>query len=212
MSMARTWPTGVFVAGIVVAVGFTARGPLAAQGGSRASRGRVACVDVVKVFNEYQREKDLEEEMKQERDKLELEAARRKQRIDAAKAVLDAMSLDDPTYAKKMRELLELNISTRNWMDITQAAMAREVGVWTTTVYKEILAVVETIAKEREYDLVFYRDEFQVVSMDPAEVREQIRARKLIYASAAADISQAVLDKLNADYRAKPRKKMISIP
>ena len=171
MSMARTWPTGVFVAGIAVAAAFTASGPLAAQGGSSASRGRVACVDVVKVFNEYQREKDLEEEMKQERDKLELEAARRKQRIDAAKAVLDAMSLDDPTYAKKMRELLELNISTRNWMDITQAAMARE-----------------------------------------AEVRDQIRARKLIYASAAADISQAVLDKLNADYRAKPRKKMISIP
>lgn len=212
MSMARTWPTGVFVAGIVVAVGFTASGPLAAQGGSSASSGRVACVDVVKVFNEYQREKDLEEEMKQEREKLELEAARRKQKIDAAKAVLDAMSTDDPIRTKKMRELLELNISTRNWMDITQAAMAREVGVWTTTVYKEILAVVETIAEEKGYDLVFYRDEFQVISMDPAEVREQIRARKLIYASAAADISQLVLDKLNADYRAKPRKKMISIP
>lgn len=212
MSMKKTWPMGVLVAGIVTAVLFAAGGPIAAQGGNRTSAGRVACVDVVKVFNEYQREKDLEEEMKQERDKLELEAAGRKQKIDAAKAVLDAMSTDDPTRAKKMRELLELNISTRNWMDITQAAMAREVGVWTTTVYKEILAVVETIAEEKGYDLVFYRDEFQVVSMDPAEVREQIRARKLIYASNAADISQAVLDKLNADYRAKPRKKMISIP
>ena len=212
MSMTRTWPMGVLVAGIVAAGVFASNNPLAAQGGSSASSGRVACVDVVRVFNEYQREKDLEEEMKQVRDKLELEAAQRKQKIDAAKAVLDAMSTDDPIRTKKMRELLELNISTRNWMDITQAAMAREVGIWTTKVYKEILAVVETIAQEKGYDLVFYRDEFQVVSMDPAEVREQIRSRKLIYASNAADISQAVLDKLNADYRAKPRKKMINIP
>jgi hypothetical protein len=45
--------------------------------------------------------------------------------------------------------------------------------------------------------------------MDPDVIREQIRSLHLLYANPAIDLTQVVLDKLNAEYRAKPRQKML---
>jgi hypothetical protein len=47
--------------------------------------------------------------------------------------------------------------------------------------------------------------------MDPAAIQAQIRDRKVVYAHNSVDISQVVLDRLNAEYRAKPPAQMIRL-
>ncbi len=47
---------------------------------------------------------------------------------------------------------------------------------------------------------------------DPEVLKEQIRNNQVLYANDGVDISQVVLDKLNADYRAQPRVKMLYSP
>jgi len=77
---------------------------------------------------------------------------------------------------------------------------------------EDFAGVVEKIAAQDGYDIVLYRDEFEPILTDPEAVREQIRSRKVLYCSPRADITAIVLDKLNADYRAQPRTKMLDIP
>ena len=57
--------------------------------------------------------------------------------------------------------------------------------------------------------MVFYRGQFETISMDPEVIKEQIRSIQLIYANPSAEITQAVLDKLNAEYRAQPKQPML---
>jgi Skp family chaperone for outer membrane proteins len=201
------------IAGVVVgAVFFSTAGALLAQASGVQVSGRSACVNIIMVFNEYQRQKDLAEEMTNETIKFEAEFNTRKQRIEALQATLDAMNRQDPAIQKKLQEQLAEQISFKNWGDFKQAAMGREVGMWTTRVYTEIVDMVAVVAQQEGWDLVLYRDEFEEVSFDPNVIRDQIRGRKLLYASPAVDLTQKVLEKLNAQYRAKPRQKMLQIP
>ena len=209
--MGRAWSTVIVAAVVVGAVAVSASNQSSAQNAGAAGGLNVACVNVGQVFNEYQRQKDLAEEIKQERDRLSLELEQRRMRIDGARSVLDALDPQDPTYQAKMRDLLEMNIRFKNWMDLNDAAVGREIGVWTATIYRELLKATADIARERGYSLVLYRDEFELLSTDPAAVQELIRARKVLYADDRVDITQAVLDKLNAEYRAQPRQKMIQL-
>lgn len=204
--------SGVLAGCLAVVIVLSVYGGLQAHNGGQAAGMRSACVDVVHIFNEYQRQKDLSEEMKDVQDKLQLEGDQRRRQIDAQQATVNAMSSDDPALVGKMRELLKMQIEYKNWFELKQAEMTREIAIWSANIYSEVLKVVEKIAVQDGYDIVLYRDEFEPLMSEPEAIREQIRSRKVLYCSPRADITSIVLDKLNADYRAQPRQKMLDVP
>jgi Skp family chaperone for outer membrane proteins len=210
--MKRTGLAGALAGVAVGLVAVTVTQSIHAQTGGAALTGRIACVDVVQVFNEFQRQKDLTEEMKELQDKLTDENKQRRQKIDALQAELDKLDPDDATYVTRMREMLAMQIDYKNWVDLKQADMSREIGVWSVRIYKEIVKAVAELAKRDGYDLVLYRGQFEPTSMEPDQVKEQIRSNHLLYANPSIDITQVVTDKLNKDYRAQPRVKMMLVP
>jgi|GEM_PF-1501928 len=181
------------------------------QGGTPPS-GRIACLNVIQVLNEYQRQKDLIEEVNAKREKLQAENNERRSKIDALDAEISALDPTDPTMATRMRELLAMQIDYKNWGEMAQMAMAREFGLWAVRNYKDIIKAAEEIAKRDGYDLVLYKGEFEMVSMDPEVINEQIRSLHVIYANPATDITQVVLDKINSEYRAQPRRPLLQVP
>lgn len=193
-------------------VALVASRSLEAQGKAAAASGKVAVLDVVQVFNDYQRQKDLTEEMNEVQGKLQEENTQRRQRIDALQAEIDRLDKEDPTFVTRARELLAMQIEYKNWVDLKQADLTREVGVWSNRVYKEICRTAEAVAKQQGYDLVLYKGKFDESIMDPDQVKDQIRSTQVIYAGPQIDLTQAVADKLNADYRAQPRVKMMMMP
>lgn len=200
--------SGLAVFGVLSSVS----GALLAQ--SMAPRGvdRVAVVDVVRVFNEYQRQRDLAEEMRKEEDTLQQENERRRRQLDMLQATLDAMDPNDPAYEKKLRERFERQIDYKNWFDLKQADRVREVGLWTCRIYKEIIDSVGRVSDGQKIGMVMYIDPFECGSFDPEQIRNQIRARRVVWASQQADLTDLVLEDLNTRYRAEPRQKMLSIP
>lgn len=179
-----------------------------AGGGS----GRVACVDVVKALNEYQRQKDLDDEFSQKGQALNNENIRRRGEIDQMQKTVDSLNVDtDPTYNEKAHTLLSMQIAYKNWFDATQADMARETGVWRMRLYKDLLEAVKNVAAKQGYDLVLYKDEFEAKSFEPETIANLIRGRKVLFAANTNDITQAVTDALNETYRAQPRKPMLQV-
>ncbi len=208
--MKRTWWMGLLVGVVVGAVTFTAVTGLYAQGRG-SSDCCVACIDVVRIFNEYDRQKDLTEEMRVKNQEMQDEEQRRRGRIDTQQATLDAIADNDPAKVQRQRELLSMHIDYKNWGELMQAEMAREVGVWTTRVYDEIVAATGEIARYQGLELVLYKEQPNLMGFDPDAIRDQIRSRKLVYSSNSVDITQSVLDKLNDDYRAQPKKQMLQL-
>lgn len=208
--MKRTWWMGLLVGVVIGAVTFTAVTGLYAQSGL-SSACCVGCIDVVRIFNEYDRQKDLTEEMRVMNQEMQDEEQRRRGTIDSLQLTVDAMNDGDPAMVQKQRELFRLHVDYKNWGELMQAEMAREVGVWTARVYDEIVTAAEEIARYQGLELVLYKEQPDLVGYDPDAVRDQIRSRKLVYSSDAVDITQAVLDKLNSDYRAQPKTQMLQL-
>jgi len=208
--MRRTFWIGL-LAGAAGMIALTTVTSLYAENRAGLATGRVACLDVVKVFAEYQRQKDLTEEMRTIEQEVQAEFEQRRDRVDSLQATLDAMSQSDPMYAKRWREMLSMQFENKNWSDLMQADTAREVGLWTRRIYDEILEVAEETAQREGYDVVLYKSAGTLVGYDPEAIREQIRARTVIYTDPAADITQDVLDQLNEKYRAQPKTQMLQI-
>jgi Skp family chaperone for outer membrane proteins len=210
--MKPSWLTGM-ITGLAVAVaGLAFTGTIRAQNSGTTPTGRIACVNVVQVLNDYQRQKDLVAEVGELQDKLNAENKQRRDKIDTLQAELDRMDQDDPTVVQRMREMLALQIDYKNWAELKQADVAREFGLWSVRLYKEMCKATEELARRDGYDLVFYKGEFQPVSYDPEAIKDQIRSLHVLYASPAVDMTQMVLDKLNNDYRATPRVQMMQVP
>lgn len=210
--MRRTWWTGLLMGAAASVAVFALTERIHAQNAAVSPTGRVACVNVVQVFNDYQRQKDLTEEMEELKAKLQAEDKQRKQKLDATEAELSKLNPDDPTYVERTRSLLAMQIDYKNWVDLKQADLTREVGLWSVRIYKEIVRATEAIARKEGYDLALYKGEFETVSMNPDDIKQQIRSLQVLYANPTVDISQQVGDKLNADYRAQPRVKMMYVP
>ena len=208
--MKPRWQTGMPIALTAAAVVFGISGML--RGQTRLTpTGRVAVVDVGKIFNEYQKMKDATEELRRLEERLRLENEQRKQRADALEATVNAMDRDDPAYVKKMQEVLEARIAHKTWFEFQQANSTREIALATDRIYRDILRGVEQVARESGYDVVLYREEY-VPLANPEELQAQMRSRKVVYASDAVDITQVVLDRLNAEYRAQPPMQQIQVP
>lgn len=171
----------------------------------------VAGVDVVKVFNEYERQKDLTTQMEQIQSTLDAENSARRQRIDAKQQRLATLQPTDPTYDASREELLRMQIEYKNWVDLKQAQMAREVARWSSRVYEEIIAAVAQVAQQSGVEMVIYKDEFVPQLDNPDAMREQIRQRKVLYCSGQADLTAMVLNRLNTTYRSQPKATMIDI-
>lgn len=208
--MKRTWWLGL-VSGLVIGA-FTLSAVTRLQAQARtAVVGSVAVIDIVTLFNEFDCQKDLTEEMRGINDQMQNEERRRREEIDRLQAILDAMNVNDPQLTVKQREMLQLQFDYKNWGEMRQADVAREVGVWTRRMYVEMQKAAAEIARQRGIDLILYKEAEELVGYDPEAIREQIRQRKMIYASPNIDLTQAVLDKLNSDYRAKPKQQMLQI-
>lgn len=209
--MNRSRLTGVLAGVGVCAVLFVVTGALRAQSAPPPT-GRVACLDVLAVFSEYQKMKDVQEELKQLNDRLNAEGETRGQAVETLGATIDAMDRNDPTYLKKTAELLEMQIGLRIWAETKKAHTAREIGLATDRIYRDILRVTEEIGREAGYDLVLQRERYQPMSMTPEEIEAQMQNRKVLFASEAVDITDLVLRKLNTDYRAQPPTPQLYVP
>src|SRR5262245_57308639 len=207
--MRKSYWMGIAV-GAAVGIVLTSAGALWAQAKGGGS-GRVIAVDVVKVFSEYQRQKDLSEEMKNKNDELQKENQARREAIETLQTTVDRMNPDDPLYPSKVRDVLQMQIEYKNWFDLNQADMAREVGVWTAKIYNEIVAGAGDMAQKEGVDLVVFKDEFKPESYNVDQIRQQISNRKVLFASGSADYTQQLIEKLNTVYRAQPKTNMLQV-
>jgi Skp family chaperone for outer membrane proteins len=208
--MRQTCWMGLLAGIVIAAVTLTAVSGLYAQGRG-ASDCCVACLDVVRIFTEYERQKDLTEEMRVINQEMQDEEQRRRGQIDSLQATLDAMSDTDPAKVKRQREMLQMRIDYQTWGELMQADMGREIGLWTRRIYAEIMNATEELARREGFDIVLYKDQAELIGFDPDAVRDQIRSRKLLYGSPTVELTQLVLDKLNADYRQQPKTQMLQI-
>lgn len=186
----------------VLAVGGVMMARLHAQPGAAAPSTRVAVCDVVDIFNNYQRAKDLTATLNERRQGIKLENEKRGKEIDAIKMELEGLRKGSKEYEKRFNEMQRRTIDRQAWLQYEEALAVREHHRLTQEMYEQIRKMIATIATSRGFQIVLFRDPEDLTSQNTSELLRLINMRKVLYSDSSVDITEETLRSLNAAYKA----------
>jgi len=173
-----------------------------------ASAQKIATANAAKIFNEIQEKKDLAAKMENERKTIEAQDLEKKTKLKDLQLARDAIKADAPGYEKANQELFQFAIEYQTWARITQANIERNQKLQMVNLFNKITAAVAQVATQKGIDLVVAEirpelpdnlDQFNV-----EQVRQLINNRNVLFSTATVDISNDVINSMDAQYKAAP--------
>jgi len=191
-------------AGVVLAYGLvTTR----AQSGSSAPTA-IGVVDIVKIFNEYDQTKWLNQQFEQRKQAVKAEADARSTDIKSTRDSLEILHPDTPEYQRTSWELIRKQGELDGFLSAAEFQVGQEHKDWTLKTYQEIESTVARAAEQYGLEIVLTYEQLQTDVQDSAALRQQIRLRHLIYRQPRIDLTDRVLSELNAAFAKKSPPKL----
>ncbi len=165
--------------------------------------GKIGVCDIVYVFNNYQRAKDLSEEFNAKREKIAKEDDARVKAIDDIRKLLgpEGLTPGSEEYLAKLNEMEKLTLYRAAWRKLEEQKAAREHRMLTETMYRDLLKVVADVGREGGYDLVLYKENIDIASQTTTELLNKIAQLKCLYANDAVDLTNVVLSRADRQYQ-----------
>jgi len=161
----------------------------------------IGVVDLFSVLNESRMYKDLKEELKKSADDKKSEAGRRENKAKQAQETMEAFKRTAPEFRDKFKSFVDAAVDYNAYVRLSQADQVLMLNRGTWRVYQAIVETVKAVAKDRGVDLVLYMDDFEPNIEDTQKLLAQIRSRKVLHASDQVNLTQAVLERFDADYQ-----------
>jgi len=190
---------------LVLAVGVLV--PLAAAGVARADL-KIGVVDILQVTNDYDRTKDANEDLKADQEALRAASEPKVNNLKEMQVRRDGFKRGSDEWKKADDELLKADIDVRTWLALEQAKIERRHRDILLDMYHQIDTVVTRLAKQKGLDIVFTKAFLSPpqINLDEAQGLEDLKNRimnqRVLYPNTAVDLTQEVLQVLNADYQA----------
>ncbi len=184
------------VAAIVIQNSFAQNRPSVSAGVTK-----VAVCDIVEVFNNYERAKDLTSKLNERTKGIEGENQTRLKSLEAIKMELEGLNPGSPEHDQRLNELQRLSIERDAWLKFQETLARREHVRFTQQMYEEILGTIGEISREKGIQIVLYREKDFQQAANTAELLQQIQLRKVLYSDQSIDITETVLERLNLAYR-----------
>jgi Skp family chaperone for outer membrane proteins len=161
----------------------------------------VAVCDVVKVFREYNRAKAMQSELEGQRKSMETQDLRRKKALKSMDTALKGINPGTPKYQEEENKLRRAMIEHEVWLKMAQTQILRKHALLMRDMYDSMRKTVAAIAKARGVTLVLQMDGASLTGRNSQEMMGQISSRKVIYAGSQIDITDELIQKLNASYK-----------
>jgi Skp family chaperone for outer membrane proteins len=176
--------------------------PPSTNGASAATS--LAVLDLVRIFSECDQIKDLNEMIRRKTEAVSAEAAQRKKVIDDKREQLTAFQSGTTDYETRRKDLLRLNIEANVWLKTSEDEVESQKFEWTRVIYEKAVRAASELAQQREIGLVIQRVEFKPdeIESNVQALRRMIQERTVVYNTPELDITDAVVRRLNAEYKA----------
>ena len=193
---------GIGVAFAVAALGRAQQGMSPAGG---ASNGRVAVVNLYRIFDETEQIADLNEQIRAREADFQAEAKRRQAAIEEMQAAITAFRPGTADHETRRKELVRQNIESNVWFQTTESDIERTKYEWTKLIYEKSLEITEQIARERGFDAVLQNKQYTPMMVDPnvTAMRRVIQDRTVVFFRDEIDITDEIIRRMNASYRSQ---------
>lgn len=166
-------------------------------------QAKVAVCDIVKIFANYQKAKDIEAKLREARRTVDAEDEKRKTKITAMEnELMEGLDPASKEYETRLAELTRLNIERETWLKFEEKRQGMDRYRLTELMYKEVLKAVAGVAKDQDVQLVLSSDDTVPGRLD---AYRQVENKKVLYSDGALDITDTVVGRLNDQYKASTK-------
>jgi Skp family chaperone for outer membrane proteins len=141
--------------------------------------------------------KQAKDTLKQEQDNFKKEVDNRQKILQDMERALHGLKPGQPDFNKNQEELIREMTRFRIEAEERKRAIVLKFLVFTEQFYRKINEVVATLARERDLEVVLYKEGYEVSAEDPDELFAKIQQRKVLYNAAGCDLTELVLKRLN---------------
>jgi len=162
----------------------------------------VACVDLDKTFSQLEQLKDADARRERIKSEMDRKIETLKEELQGLSEELESFKPGSATYLEAERKAIARSGDLQALQAFSELRREREVAEATREAYLAIRRACGTLAEEMKIDLVLIDDSIPpIFAADLQTTRNQINGRRVLYTNPQLDISDLVVERLNADFR-----------
>lgn len=196
---------GVALLAAALAVAPFNAAPARAQA-AQAKPVRIAVANPARIFNEMQETRSLQARMAEEQKKFVATEREKRAQIEQIKQARDAMKPDHPQYDELNNQLLNASVEYKVWGEAEKARAEGRQKRQMRSLFDKVQAAIAEVAKEEGIDLVIadQRDPLpeDIDQININQLKASILSKDVLYASKESDVSDKVLARLDARFKA----------
>ena len=165
----------------------------------------LAVVDVPDTSARYVRTRDLEAQFEQRRVAFNEQRQAMQERIQrAGQSLQQELKPGTSEYEQRRKEVAMLEAELQWFVEVEGRKLEQALAESLRSIYTDIQEVIAEVALERGIDIVLAADQLpEEMPQSTTQVRQQIILQKVIYWNPRVDLTDEVVTRLNARYKAR---------
>jgi len=167
------------------------------QAGAGISTSKIAVVSVSRALRDCLPTVKYREKTTADNDKMALEEARLNRDVQALTGEIRALRRGSDDYMARYKELLQKQAELKVLEEYNNQQSGLRDRNWTELLYKEILTVVNDVAKKKGLEMVLERTEPTFPTATADQLMMTLSTHKVLYDGGCLDITDEVIAELN---------------
>lgn len=171
------------------------------QAGGQATPTSVAVVNLQEVINQCSQQAAFRADNQAKAQSLQAEQQNRQQQIAAITTALDPLQPRSDAWNKKREELQQKTLEMQVWVQMQEQNNQLEQARQFAEIYVAANEAAASIAQSAGYDIVLQGGDLpDLLRLNIQQLQTVVQTRKVLYSSDQVDITNAVLQRVNAEF------------
>ena len=162
---------------------------------------KIGIVDINEIFDNYDKRKDLDQQLKNTEAEFKKEIESKKKTIIDLNEETQLLDLGSESRNKNMEILERKNVELEGYAKFAEKQLMKKYKDAFEKVYEEITHEVNSFGKEKNYSVIIKKEKPNLQSNELSDLQFKIGIRTVLYNSSTIDITSNITERINARYQ-----------
>ncbi len=162
---------------------------------------KIGVVDINNIFDNLDKRKDLDEQLKATETEFKNEIESKKQIMIDLNEETQLLDLGSEARNRNMEILERKNVELEGYAKFAEKQLTKKYKDAFEEIYAEIVKEVDSFGKEGNYSVIIKKEKPNLQSNQLSDLQFKIGIRTVLYNSSAIDVTPLITDRMNTRYQ-----------
>jgi Skp family chaperone for outer membrane proteins len=166
---------------------------------------KIGIVDINDIFDNYEKRKDLDQQLKDTETEFKEELESKKKVMIDLNEETQLLDLGSEQRNKNMETLERKNVELEGYAKLAEKQLTKRYKNAFEKIYEEISKEVDAFGKENNYSLIIKKEKSDLQSNQISDLQFKIGIRTVLYSSSRVEVTSNITDRLNTRYKSEKK-------